>query len=139
MGNLLWQSYPDTGISGTDPEHRAISQRLVKLQQAAIEPDPASCSEALALMTREIRDHFAHEERLMRESSYPLEARHCLAHQDFLAAMAVIAAGFAAKGLTPDFVRWATAQLPEDMLRHTMAHDVAFALHLNGTDAAATT
>lgn len=137
MGNLNWQSYPDTGFHAIDVEHRSISGRLTRLLEAVTPGDAGVAAGALAPLIREIVEHFAHEERFMVESGYPAEARHRAAHAAFVARLRPFAEELAAKGLTPGFVRWVTAQLPEALHAHIMGHDVELGLYLSARAARA--
>lgn len=74
--------------------------------------------------------HFAHEERLMRESGYPKLPQHSQAHATFVRDALDFKREYEAKGLTPEFRRWATGRLLTWFRFHILAHDVELGLYL---------
>lgn len=130
MGNLLWQSYADTGFHDVDLEHRAISRQVAALQGAVNGGDAGAAAEAVTQLIHQFVEHFTHEERLMADSRYPQAERHRAAHEGFLAYLRIFAEEFASKGLTPAFGRRACEHLPEALHAHITDHDAALGQHL---------
>lgn len=133
MGNAVLsgrQEYADTGYGPIDTEHRQVSAVLSELVEATSSGNALTARLALqaaqTLMTR----HFAHEERLMRDSGYGNFARHKQAHDTFLADVARQSAKFERNGLSPDFRRWVLGRLLAWFRFHVMANDVELGKYL---------
>jgi hemerythrin-like metal-binding protein len=119
-----WQLYQDTGYEPIDTEHARISlglERFLDAVNAGKAPEAVLVLQALAA---EVAAHFAHEERLMEESGYPLAVRHTEAHEAFLADATKHLGELKAKGITEPFRRWATGRVLEWFRFHIAANDV---------------
>jgi hemerythrin-like metal-binding protein len=87
--SIEWDEKYRIGNKAIDEEHRelfSIANRF--LQATGIEETRAAALE-LRLYTK---DHFRHEEVLMREVSYPLTATHLRLHADLISKLDVIEA-----------------------------------------------
>ena len=78
-----WSEDFVTGVPALDEQHQALFRCVVELEQAAGERTMLSTCHALAQLSRYAREHFADEERLMREHGYPGIDSHIAAHRDF--------------------------------------------------------
>jgi hemerythrin len=118
------REYVDTGYVPIDFEHRALSVQLRAFVEQVNGGRVAEIREAMQRLLSALADHFAHEERLMARHGFPNRARHCEAHQLFLADAGRFAARLATAGVTPEFRRWAVTRLLEWFRFHIMANDM---------------
>ncbi len=132
-----WENYLPTGFEPIDREHRDLCGCLRELLAAVNEADGRRARGALEGLLRASREHFAHEERLMREHRYPLLARHKETHDLYLADVAQHLSQLAARGISPQFRRWATGRVLEWVRLHIAANDVALGAFLRAVPAAA--
>lgn len=124
------QEYMDTGYAPIDEEHRAVSAQLRQLLAAVNANDVARARTAAQVTFQQIADHFAHEERLMAEWSYPKAARHVEAHGNFLKDAETFGAELRERGITPAFRRWAVQRLVTWFKFHITANDVDLGIFL---------
>jgi len=110
-----------------DDEHRALGEAVTSMLEAMRNDD---ADRALAIgreLARRAEQHFAHEERLMREIRYANEARHARTHDGFLAEARMSLDVLRKRGLSADVLRWAGA-LDEWFHRHVRTEDMWLAL-----------
>ncbi len=81
---LEWCSEFSVGVDELDQEHRQILS-VINLIQANLEEGVKSpfVSECLTLLTRYAKEHFAHEEELMRQCGYPGIEAHIEIHRSY--------------------------------------------------------
>jgi hemerythrin-like metal-binding protein len=125
-----WQETPSTGWDPLDREHAELIRTLGGLLSAVEADDLARARDAAEELVRVAGEHFAHEERLMRETGYPRLAQHKEAHDLYLADAAGFARHAAEKGLTPELRRWAVGRALEWFRFHIAANDVALGTFL---------
>jgi hemerythrin len=121
---------PDTGHAEIDEQHRALRHQLLELVGAVNSGKLEAVRHRLDTVVEQVAAHFAFEERLMQETAFPNYARHKEAHDTFVADAQKFAKELAAKGITPNFRRWAVGRLLEWFRFHIVANDVEFARHL---------
>jgi len=119
-----WHLYQDTGYEPIDTEHAQISLGLQQLLAAVNAGKPADAVLVLGSLAVQVAAHFAHEERLMAETSYSLAARHKEAHDVFLRDVTKFLEELKARGLTDPVRRWATGRVLEWFRFHIAANDV---------------
>jgi hemerythrin len=127
-----WQECPATGFDPIDAEHEELVDALRAVVSAVEADDAERTREASHEFLRRMGAHFAHEERLMRETAYPRFAQHKEAHDLYLADLASYARQVAERGLTADFRRWSTGWGAEWFRFHVWANDVALGTFLVG-------
>ena len=118
------QLYNDTGFGPIDAEHRALSDGLENFIGKVNGGKAEEAGSALAAVIAAVAAHFAHEEELMADFSYPLLARHKEAHALFVGDALRFQAELTKSGVTPNFRRWAVGRLPEWFRYHILAHDM---------------
>ncbi|HEY6001269.1 MAG TPA: hemerythrin family protein [Anaeromyxobacter sp.] len=121
---------PSTGWDPLDLEHAELARMLDALVSAVEADDLVRARTASEDLVRVAGEHFAHEERLMREAGYPRLAQHKEAHDLYLADAARFARHVQEKGLTPEFRRWAAVRALEWFRFHIAANDVALGAFL---------
>lgn len=116
------------GIDDMDRTHREFIELLVNAKAADKSLFPTRFRE----LRDHTREHFAHEERLMRECGFPAVAEHTSEHQRVLGEMdrflARAEAGTAALARA-----WLNEQVPEWFRGHLLSMDSALAAHLKLT------
>jgi diguanylate cyclase (GGDEF)-like protein/hemerythrin-like metal-binding protein len=125
------QMYNDTGFGPIDAEHRALSDGLENFIGKVNGGKADEAGTALAAVITAVAAHFAHEEELMADFSYPLLARHKEAHGLFVGDALRFQAELAKSGVTPNFRRWAVGRLPEWFRYHILAHDMGLGQFLS--------
>ncbi len=73
---IVWTSTLEIGHPEIDAEHHAMVKLLNYVQAASHRSDESEVRSALRTLEALTRDHFAHEERLMRDIGYEMAARH---------------------------------------------------------------
>ena len=113
------QECPDTGYAPIDEDHRRLLVLIRELIDAVNAAAPARAKLAMIDVEGQVAAHFAHEERLMKESTFPNLARHKEAHDTFVADLR--------KFGTAGFRRWTVGRLVEWFRFHVVANDVDLA------------
>ena len=79
-----WQPALSTGIEEIDAQHRGLFDRIEELEAAIAAGEPGRRLEDLfGYLARYAAEHFAAEERWMRETGFPGLAGHRREHADF--------------------------------------------------------
>src|SRR5512137_577137 len=79
-----WDPSLATGIEDIDAQHRGLLHRIERLEAAITAGAPGShLREVFDYLARYASEHFAAEERWMRETGYPDAAEHRQEHADF--------------------------------------------------------
>jgi len=123
--------FNDTGFGPIDIEHQALSEALEAFGGKVNGGDVDDVRSTLAAVIAAMAAHFAHEEELMADFSYPLLARHKEAHALFVGDARRFQAELMENGVTPGFRRWAAGRLPEWFRYHILAHDMGLGQFLN--------
>ena len=85
MSYVFWTARAfDIGVSAFDEEHRELYRSLNALCDAVAISDRQGTRVRLQEAEAKVREHFAHEERLMFEHGYPEYETHRRAHEDLL-------------------------------------------------------
>jgi hemerythrin len=86
MTRVRWSAALESGVPGVDQQHEEMF-RLVNefLEACAQGKGTEAVTGALGFLTSYCRDHFAMEERLMRQHEYPDMPAHVKLHGELLA------------------------------------------------------
>jgi hemerythrin-like metal-binding protein len=125
-----WYDFQATGFATIDLEHEEISGSLTGLLDAINSGHVMEITTPLTALVKQVADHFAHEERLMVESGYPLAKRHKEAHDMFVLDAGQSVLELKERGLTDKFRRWATGRLLEWFRLHIATNDVGLGRYL---------
>ena len=118
--------YPKVGLPEIDEEHRALGEGLQQMLAAMLEDDRDRTLALARMLAAQVEEHFAHEERLMREIRYENGLRHTLAHKAFLDEARLRLESLRSEGLSAGFLRWAS-ELNEWFQRHVVSEDRSLA------------
>jgi diguanylate cyclase (GGDEF)-like protein/hemerythrin-like metal-binding protein len=118
------QLYNATGFGPIDAEHKALSDGLDVFVGKVNGGSSDELGPALTALIDAVGAHFAHEEELMADFSYPQLVRHKEAHALFVGDAMRFRAELERNGFTPSFRRWAVGRLPEWFRYHILAHDM---------------
>ncbi len=93
----LFQQDAETGREARDMDHGGIMQRLLSLKEAVqgAEFDAGRISEALRLLSQELREHFRREEAWLEDMKYPGMGSHRRQHEHLASLIAVLSDSFA--------------------------------------------
>jgi hemerythrin-like metal-binding protein len=118
--NAAWRTDLATGIREVDHQHRELLVRIATLEGAARAGDLTQAEEALDYLTRYAAEHFATEERIMRELGYPQLEPHRALHEAFSARLTERKEAHGRErspvALLVDLARWMEAWLSEHVL-----------------------
>src|SRR5947208_15116198 len=103
--------YPAIRIPEIDREHLALADDLHKLLAAVKDDDGTLAAPLAEKLISGARDHFAHEERLMREIGFAGYERHKRTHDEFLEQARLHLADLRAHGLTGCCLRWVASTM----------------------------
>lgn len=79
-----WTTSLSVGHETIDAQHRGLIDFLALLQQRIGDGDTVATSVILAEFIEFTHEHFAEEERLMRNSDYPQYLAHVMRHESLL-------------------------------------------------------
>ncbi|WP_029009677.1 bacteriohemerythrin [Azospirillum halopraeferens] len=82
MSTYEWRPDMSVGVPDIDAEHRELFRLLHTLEQADVAENVLS--DIIARLEHYARDHFAHEEELMRRTGYPGYEEHVQRHRLFV-------------------------------------------------------
>ena len=115
--------YPPAGLPEIDDEHEHIGLELQQLAEAISLDDLPRATGMHAAILEKTANHFAHEERLMREIRYAALRRHKRAHEAFLAKARLSARRRSGDALLSAlFIRWAS-RVQEWFRSHVVKED----------------
>jgi len=116
----FWRPDLSTGIPEVDGQHRELLAQIAALGHAARTGDVAHAADVLAYLERYAAEHFATEERIMRDLGYPQLEPHRALHEAFSAQMAARKEAHGRErspvALLVDLARWMEAWLSEHVL-----------------------
>lgn len=121
---------PSTGRADIDDQHDRLWRQLRTLVDDVNAGSAPVVRQRLSVVIEQVEEHFAFEDRLMAASAFSNLARHREAHSTFVADLRKFEKELAAKGITPNFRRWAVSRLLEWFRFHVVANDIELAKHL---------
>ncbi len=124
---LRWTSALSLGVAELDAQHEELFRRVDRLLDAMLARDRSEASSLLAFLQRHVTDHFAAEEQLMRELSFPDAALHAAEHVAFAAEIEALARVLAMEGATARLVLRLEHQVTRWLQDHVYATDHALA------------
>ncbi|NDP41022.1 MAG: hemerythrin family protein [Rhodoferax sp.] len=93
---IEWHDSYAIGNQEIDTQHRELFHKAIVLLEAK---DKAGLTDAVMGFFQYVRDHFTHEEELMRHLKYPSINEHMQEHDDLVSGLNSIATGIAAETL----------------------------------------
>ena len=115
------------GHGKMDAEHDGLLRIVDELRRAAAAGDDAAFGSAIGRLWDAVVGHFATEDALMEEFSYPERVAHRAAHHLFLEDLKALSAEYEAQGRSDDVVAWATQRAPEWLVFHIQTNDAPLA------------
>lgn len=99
---LTWKPSLDLGIPWIDAQHRELYHRVARFESAVQEGEPGyRLEELFAYLAEYALEHFAAEEKFMREVGYPRLAEHVAAHREFSRQFSLLVPRWNTEGDTP--------------------------------------
>ncbi len=95
-----WDPSLALGVEEIDAQHRELFARAGRLREAIRGNDRTQVEPLVGYLGEYVLEHFAAEERLMRDHGYPGVAAHRAAHERFKNDFAALAADFSERGAT---------------------------------------
>lgn len=124
MGTISWSDDFRIGEPTIDRQHEQLFQLAAAAANAA---DKTSQTAAVMLLYRYVREHFQHEEAVMRDSQFPHYKSHVKLHEELITGLNSISADIASGRLD-------SQRLPTFMntwlMSHILEHDNLLARHL---------
>lgn len=136
---LRWTSALSLGVAELDAQHEELFRRVDRLLDAMLARDRSEATGLLAFLERHVAAHFAEEERLMRERSYPDAVPHAAEHLAYAAEIQALAQLFAREGPTARLVFRLERGVTSWLQDHVYSTDRLLARFLLGPRAIAAT
>ena len=123
---IQWKDAYKVGNAEIDAQHQEIFRKANAFLDAMDDATLTNCAMGFFQYTRE---HFKHEETLMRELNYPAIAGHIQQHIDLLERLNDIASKIAGKELTYKDLEYF---LTDWLLIHIRIYDTKLAAYISG-------
>jgi hemerythrin len=101
MSPIQWSPALAVGVDEIDAQHQELFRRAERFVSALRSADDAEVAPLLRYLGEYVVEHFAAEERYMREIGFPGLDGHRAAHLAFREDFATMVADFERKGATP--------------------------------------
>jgi hemerythrin len=124
---LQWTSALSSGVAELDAQLEELFRRVDRLLDAILARDRSEASRLLAFLQHHVTDHFAAEERLMREVEYPDAERHVAEHLAFASQIDALAGWLAAEGASARLVLRLEREVTAWLQDHVYGTDHALA------------
>jgi hemerythrin-like metal-binding protein len=126
-----WTAALAVGHRTIDEQHQELFRRADALIDAMLNGRAArEMDQLLGFLRDYCRDHFSTEERLMKESGYPLAVLHATQHREFERRFRDVEALMAKHGATSVVVFDLKGLIYSWLVDHIAAVDVKLAIHL---------
>jgi len=126
---MKWDKAFETGHAVVDKEHQEIFALVQKVLDAAFTSRKEKIDTAINFLVGYTLEHFRHEERLMRESEYPLRAQHEAQHKAFAASVTELKKKIDASGDTIPISSEVNATVVDWLVDHVIGSDMKLAAH----------
>ncbi|WP_242334531.1 bacteriohemerythrin [Anaeromyxobacter sp. SG66] len=127
---LRWTSALSLGVAELDAQHEELFRRFDRLLDAMLRRDRSEATSLIGFLQHYTRDHFAAEERLMREVAYPDAALHAAEHLAFGAEIDALSNLFAVEGASARLVLRLEREVTGWLQDHVYSTDHALARFL---------
>jgi hemerythrin len=134
---LQWTSTLSVGVPEIDEQHRELFRRIDRLLDAMLHQDRSEAGRMIDFLRGFVVEHFAAEERLMVEVTYPDAEQHVREHRTFASTLADLDAEFAAHGATASVVFKLEKQVVGWLADHVYFTDVALGRYVQAQRASA--
>ena len=124
---LRWTSTLSIGVAELDAQHEELFRRFDRLLDAMLARDRSEASHLIAFLQHYVRDHFAAEERLMREVAYPDAMLHAAEHAAFSSEIDTLARLLADEGASARLVLRLEREVTSWLQGHVSSTDHALA------------
>jgi hemerythrin len=124
---LQWTSALSSGIAELDAQLEELFRRVDRLLDAILARDRSEASRLIAFLQHHVTNHFAAEERLMREVEYPDAERHVAEHLAFASQIDALAGWLAAEGASARLVLRLEREVTAWLQDHVYGTDHALA------------
>lgn len=134
---LRWTTALAIGVAELDAQHEELFRRLDRMLDAMLVHDRSEAVRLLAFLRSYVRDHFATEERLMREAAYPETRSHEAEHERFRGTIADLTRTLDTDGASAHLVLRLERELTTWVRDHIYSTDLALGHWLVAREAAA--
>ncbi len=117
-------------VSEVDDQHKRLFLEVNKVVEAVHTRDFAQVAKTLDYLAGYVEEHFAAEEKLMRETSYPEMQKHVGQHQAFVKRLLEVNASFTRYGATVPVVLKLDIWLLGWLWKHVRGPDAEMAEYL---------
>lgn len=133
---LRWEPGLAIGVPAVDDQHRELFRQVNLVLAALGDERGAEVGRALEFLGRYAIEHFAAEERLMRECGYPELEPHRREHVEFVQSFQEVCRSYLAEGARPPVVVRLNVWLCSWLRRHVGQTDRALGRYLASAGAA---
>ena len=117
-----------TGVESIDLQHMELVARIQVLHESYLNGTNAEkLAETMEYLKCYVVEHFATEEKYMKELNYPGYKKHAKIHQEFVEDFSKLTAEFKQKGLSSDFNLDFNVKLIDWMKNHVLGEDKVLA------------
>lgn len=125
---MKWSDKFITGVTDIDEQHKSLFDWFAQLESAASEHSIMTSAYFLTRLAQYTRSHFATEERLMADCSYPRLAAHRAEHEAFRQRLRDLQA----TAVTQDIGDETVNLLREWLVKHIMVSDMDYVPYIRG-------
>lgn len=131
MTRLKWdQDQLTVGISAMDEEHKVLVGLINALDQKNAQHSTEVLERIFSTLEFYVKNHFAHEERIMEKMNYPKLAEHRKQHKIFISNLYKLNDRFAKGELDTEFVDKLTQFIAHWITDHIMKEDKHYGKYL---------
>ncbi len=120
---LTWSEIWCVGVREIDAQHRALVEQIAALTEASRKERPEGLQKTLDFLGSYVIEHFATEERLMKQYDYPRYAAHKREHDELVADWGEIRDQYLADGATPRVFIALNLRLANWLTNHVFSTD----------------
>ena len=126
---LEWSEGLSVGIPEIDLEHRHFIGLVNSLNEAILDRlELGEIERRMRLILEDAGSHFAHEERLFAEWSYPEAAEHAGKHAEISLALQKIMRGISTRTLEPELIEIGLA-IRQTLVDHLLIEDMKYSAY----------
>ena len=135
--SIQWTPDLAVGVAGIDNQHKEIFRRIDALLEASLKgAGRERLAELLPFLGTYVVQHFADEEKAMREAGYPEYPRHKQLHAAFLAEFTLLKKRYETEGATTSLTLVVQKKVVEWLMQHIRKEDKAVGAFLKSKKAA---
>jgi len=126
---MVWSAEYETGNALVDSDHKQIFELVKNVLDGAYLNRKEKVDMAIGFLAEYTLRHFANEEKLMKESSYPEMEEHKRQHTEFAASVVALQEKVKNEGDTMDLSIAVNRAVVDWLVKHVIGSDKKFTAH----------